>query len=126
MGFFENNDHQLLIDRLTNVEENFLELKTRFPKCDIKLREAYKIINSLHTVNEHREATTVYKSIRTVLEGMKEQKIKFKIRDVLGEWIHSQVKDQALFDSSLVGGNQEYLRVRPSDILNVHVHLNHL
>ena len=63
LGFLASNDRQLLVDRLTKIEEQFLKLKTRYPKKDIKLSEAYKIINSLHTISEHRQATTIYKNI---------------------------------------------------------------
>ena len=63
-GFLESNDRQLLVYRLTIIEEQFLKIKTCYPKRDIKLSEAYKIINSLHTYNVHRQATTIYKNIK--------------------------------------------------------------
>ena len=67
-GFLESNDRQLLINRLTSIEELFLKIKTRYPKRDIKLSEAFKIINSLHTINEHEKATTIYKILKKAIK----------------------------------------------------------
>ena len=62
-------------------------------------------------------ATNVYKTLERSVNKLKASKTKFKVRDLVGAWIHSRVEDMAKFDASLVG-TQDDLRVRPSELLS--------
>ena len=50
-GFLPNDSHQLLVNRLTFIEEALLKMKVKFPSQDIRLKDTYDILNTIHEIN---------------------------------------------------------------------------
>ena len=63
-NFLASSSWQLLVDKLTSVEETLLIRKVKFPSKDINLQEAFHDINNLHQKDEWSKSTQVFNSFK--------------------------------------------------------------
>ena len=72
--FLANNGRQAYVDRLSELEDQILKIKTRYPKKDLTLLEVQKAINSCHTEGDFKDATTTYQSIQAAVKELKRKR----------------------------------------------------
>ena len=55
LGFLKNDSHQILIDRLMYVKEVLLKMKVKFPQQELKLKDIYEVLNSVHEIKDSKK-----------------------------------------------------------------------
>ena len=106
------------------VEEVLLKMKVKFPRQDLKLKDIYEVLNSVHEIKDWEKSTAIFTSISSVWKASRNKDPPPKLRELLGTWVYSRLEDHAKFEASLVG-RHESLRLKALDFQNESTLLSH-